>query len=153
MKKFLRSSNDVTIALMRLVLGVVFFAHGSQKAMGWFGGYGWNATMHMFTDMMHIPAFFAACAILAEFVGGILLIIGLFSRLAALGIAIVMMVAILKVHLHNGLLGSPQGAGFEHPLVCLALAILIVMKGGGALSLDRLFARETSAPKPATVSA
>ena len=153
MKKFLRSSNDVTIALMRLVLGIVFFAHGSQKAMGWFGGYGWNGTMRAFTGMLHIPAFFAACAILAEFVGGILLIVGLFSRLAALGIAIVMMVAILKVHLHNGLLGTPQAPGFEHPLVCLALAALIIMKGGGALSLDRLLAREADEPKHATVSA
>jgi uncharacterized membrane protein YphA (DoxX/SURF4 family) len=64
-----------------------------------------------------------------------------------------MMVAILKVHLHNGLLGTPQAPGFEHPLVCLALAVLIVMKGGGALSLDRLLAREADEPKHATVSA
>lgn len=153
MKAFLRSSNDVTIALMRLVLGIVFFAHGSQKALGWFGGYGWNGTMQAFTGMLHIPAFFVACAILAEFVGGILLILGLFSRVAALGIAIVMMVAILKVHLHNGLLGSAQAPGFEHPLVCLALAVLIIMKGGGALSIDRFLARETEEYKPATVSA
>lgn len=153
-KKFLRSSNDVTLALMRLILGVIFLGHGGQKAMGWFGGYGWNGTMHMFTGMMHFPAFFAACAILAEFVGGILLIIGFLSRLAALGIAINMMVAILKVHLHNGLLGAgPQHPGFDFPLACLALAILIIMKGGGALSVDRLFAGGTSEPKAATITA
>ena len=153
MKKFLRSSNDVTIALMRLVLGIIFLVHGGQKAMGWFGGYGWNGTMHMFTDVMHFPAFFAACAILAEFVGGILLFIGFLSRLAALAIGINMMVAILKVHLHNGLIGGPGHPGYELPLALLALCILIIMKGGGAVSGDRFFARESSEPKPATVAA
>ena len=152
MKKFLRSSNDYTLALMRLVLGIIFLVHGGQKAMGWFGGYGWTGTMHMFTGMMHFPAFFAACAILAEFVGGILLIIGFLSRLAALAIAINMMVAILKVHLHNGLTGGPGGPGYEYPLALLALCILIIMKGGGALSVDRFFAGNTSEPKPAAVS-
>lgn len=151
MKKFLRSSNDVTIALMRLVLGIIFLGHGGQKAMGWFSGHGWNATMQVFTGMMHFPAFFAACAILAEFVGGILLIIGFLSRLAALAIAINMMVAILKVHLHNGLLGGAQGPGFEYPLALLALCVLIIMKGGGALSIDRLIARDSAEVKPAAV--
>lgn len=151
MNKFLRSSNDLTIALMRLILGIIFLGHGGQKAMGWFGGHGWNATMQVFTGMMHFQAFFAACAILAEFVGGILLIIGFLSRLAALAIAINMMVAILKVHLHNGLLGGPQGAGFEYPLALLALCILIIMKGGGALSIDRLIAGDSADRKPAAV--
>lgn len=151
MKKFLRSSNDVTIALMRLVLGVIFLGHGGQKAMGWFGGYGWHGTMQMFTNGMHFPAFFAACAILAEFVGGILLFIGFLSRLAALAIAVNMMVAILKVHLHNGLIGSPGQPGYELPLALLALCILIIMKGGGAVSVDRFFARESGDPKPAAV--
>jgi putative oxidoreductase len=153
-RKFLRSSNDYTLALMRLALGIIFLFHGGQKAMGWFGGNGWNGTMHMFTTGMGFPAFFAACAILAEFVGGILLIIGFLSRLAALAIAINMMVAILKVHLHNGLLGAGPGRpGFELPLALLALCILIIMKGGGALSIDRLFARDTTEAKPAAVAA
>ena len=152
MKKFLRSSNDVTIAFMRLVLGIIFLGHGGQKAMGWFGGHGWNGTMQMFTGVMHFPAFFAVCAILAEFVGGILLIIGFLSRLAALAIAINMMVAILKVHLHNGLLGGPQGPGFEYPLALLAICILIIMKGGGALSIDRLLAGDMTEPKRTAVT-
>lgn len=152
MRKFLRSSNDYTLALMRLVLGVIFLVHGGQKAMGWFGGHGWNGTMQMFTTGMGFPAFFAACAILAEFVGGILLIIGLLSRLAALAIAINMMVAILRVHLHNGLTGGPGGPGYELPLALLALCVLIIMKGGGALSVDRLFARDTGQRKASAVA-
>jgi putative oxidoreductase len=136
----LRSSNDKTLALMRLILSFIFLAHGSQMALGWWGGYGWHATIGMFTSQLHIPAFFAGCAILAEFVGGLMLLAGLLSRLAALALAIVMMVAILKVHLHNGLLGGPGGAGYEYPLAVLALCILIIFKGGGAMSLDRAIA-------------
>jgi putative oxidoreductase len=136
----LRSSNDKTLALMRLILSFIFLAHGGQMALGWWGGYGWHATIGMFTSQLHIPAFFAGCAILAEFVGGLMLLAGLLSRLAALALAIVMMVAILKVHLHNGLLGGPGGAGYEYPLAVLALCILIIFKGGGAMSLDRAIA-------------
>ena len=140
MNKLLRSSNDRTLALMRLVLGIIFLGHGGQKALGLWGGYGWSGTMHMFTSGLHIPAFFAACAILAEFAGGLLLLAGFLSRLAALGIAIDMMVAILKVHFRNGLLGGPGGPGYEFPLALLALAILIVFRGGGAMSVDRAIA-------------
>lgn len=140
MNSLLRSSNDKTLALMRLILSFIFLAHGSQMALGWWGGYGWHATIGMFTSQLHIPAFFAGCAILAEFVGGLMLLAGLLSRLAALALAIVMMVAILKVHLHNGLLGGPGGAGYEYPLAVLALCILIIFKGGGAMSLDRAIA-------------
>jgi putative oxidoreductase len=144
-KKLLRSSNDKVLALLRLVLGIVFYAHGSQKLLGWFGGHGWTGTMQMFTTYLHIPAFFAACAILAEFFGGIFLLAGFLSRFAALAIAIVMMVAILKVHFHNGLLGGPSGEGYEFPLALLALAILIVFKGGGAMSIDRAIAGDSEA--------
>jgi putative oxidoreductase len=141
-KSLLRSSNDKTFALMRLVLGLIFLGHGGQLALGLWGGHGWNATIQGFVTHLHIPAFFAACAILAEFVGGILLLAGFLSRFAALAIAITMMVAILRVHLHNGLLGGPNGEGYEYPLALLALCILIIFKGGGAMSIDRAIAKE-----------
>jgi putative oxidoreductase len=139
-KKLLRSSHDTTLALMRLVLGIIFYGNGSQKMLGTFGGLGWHGTMHMFTGYLHIPAFFAGCAIFAEFFGGIFLLAGFLSRFAALAIAINMMVAILRVHFHNGLLGGPGGEGYEFPLALLALAILIISKGGGAMSVDRAIA-------------
>jgi putative oxidoreductase len=144
-KKLLRSSHDTTLALMRLVLGIIFYAHGSQKLLGWFGGLGWHGTMQMFTAYLHIPAFFAACAIFAEFFGGIFLLAGFLSRFAALAIAINMMVAILKVHFRNGLLGGPGGPGYEFPLALLALAILIISRGGGAMSIDRAIAKDETA--------
>jgi putative oxidoreductase len=144
-KELLRSSNDKTLALMRLVLGIIFYAHGAQMLLGWFHGQGFHATMTGFTTYLHIPAVFACCAICAEFFGGLLLLAGLFSRFAALAIAINMMVAILKVHFHNGLLGGPGGSGYEFPLALLALAILIISKGGGAMSVDRAIAKDGGA--------
>lgn len=145
MKKLLRSSHDTVLTLMRLVLGLIFYAHGSQKMLGMFGGMGWHGTMQMFTGYLHIPAFFSACAICAEFFGGLLLLAGFLSRLAALAIAINMMVAILRVHFHNGLLGAPGAPGYEFPLALLALAILIIIRGGGAMSLDRVIAKDADA--------
>src|SRR6202171_4468697 len=86
-RKLINTTDDLAITVLRLVLGVVFFAHGAQKALGWFGGYGFSATMRFFTQQAHIPAAFAFLAICAEFLGGIGLILGLLGRVAAFGIA------------------------------------------------------------------
>jgi putative oxidoreductase len=84
-RKLTATDNDAAVTFLRLVLGVVFFAHGAQKALGWFSGYGFGGTMGFFTGMMHIPALFAVLAIAAEFLGGLGLIVGLLTRVAALG--------------------------------------------------------------------
>src|SRR5450830_1842844 len=97
-RKLISTENDAATAILRLALGVVFFAHGAQKMLGWFGGDGFNGTMGFFTKTMHIPALFATLAIAAEFFGGLGLIVGLLSRVAALGIALNMLVAIAMVH-------------------------------------------------------
>jgi uncharacterized protein (DUF302 family) len=94
MNRLLGTSNDGILTLLRLVLGVVFFLHGAQKVLGWFGGFGFSGTMQAFTGMMHIPAPFAFLAIMAEFLGGIGLLVGFLARVAALGIAVNMCVAI-----------------------------------------------------------
>src|SRR6516164_11455231 len=139
-RKLIATSNDFTYTIARLVLGVVFFAHGAQKMLGWFGGFGFTATMGFFTQM-HIPAPLAFLAICAEFFGGLGLIVGLLSRVAAFGIMVNMLVAIFTVHIHNGFFanwsGQQKGEGFEYHLLAIALLFLIMIKGGGALSLDR----------------
>ena len=84
------------------VLGVIFFAHGAQKMLGWFGGNGFNGTMGFFTRVMHIPAVFAFLAIAAEFLGGLGLIFGLFTRVAAFGVLCNMIAAIAMVHSRFG---------------------------------------------------
>lgn len=137
--------------IARLTLGIVMFPHGAQKMLGWFGGHGFSATMGFFTGTMHIPAPLAFLAILAEFAGSLGLIVGLFSRLAALGIAVNMTVAILTVHLANGFFmnwaGSQKGEGFEYHLMALGLALIVIVHGAGAVSLDRLLAGNCSKPK------
>src|SRR5256885_12788909 len=80
------TDDSIATVILRLALGVVFFAHGAQKMLGWFGGWGFSATMGLFTGMMHIPAPLAFLAIAAEFFGGMGLILGFLTRLAAFGI-------------------------------------------------------------------
>jgi putative oxidoreductase len=141
LRKLTATENSAAIAILRLVLGVVFFAHGAQKMLGWFGGYGFSATMGAFTNNMHIPAVFAFLAIAAEFFGGIGLFLGLLTRIAAFGITVNMVVAILTVHLPNGFFmnwtGTQKGEGFEYHLVVLAITVFLMIKGGGAASVDR----------------
>jgi putative oxidoreductase len=141
LRKLTATDNSAAIAILRLVLGAVFFAHGAQKMLGWFGGYGFSGTMGFFTNNMHVPAVFAFLAIAAEFFGGLGLIVGLLTRLAAFGIAVNMVVAVLTVHFTNGLFmnwsGAQKGEGFEYHLLVLAMTVFLMIKGGGALSVDR----------------
>jgi putative oxidoreductase len=140
MRKLLVTVNDNTLSLMRLVLGVVFFLHGSQKMLGWFGGFGFSGTMNFFTSQLHVPAVFALLAICAAFFGGLGLIVGFLARIAAFCIAVNMLVAILLVHFPNGLFmnwyGNQKGEGYEYHLLALALAIPIIIRGAGAFSVD-----------------
>jgi putative oxidoreductase len=142
LRKIVHTDDDYMLMQSRVVLGVIFFAHGAQKVFGWFGGPGFDQTVRMFVQGMGIPAFFAVLAILAEFLGGIGLLIGLLSRIAAFGIAVNMVVAVLVVHAQNGLfmnwLGNQRGEGFEFHLLALAMALVVLVRGAGAWSLDRV---------------
>ena len=93
LQELFKTDSAVSTLLLRLTLGAVFFPHGAQKALGWFGGYGFTGTMGFLTGTLHIPALFAFLAIAAEFAGSIALILGLGTRIAALGIASTMAVA------------------------------------------------------------
>jgi putative oxidoreductase len=140
MKRLLVTSNDGVLTVLRLVLGVVFFLHGAQKVLGWFGGFGFTGTMHTFTGVMHIPAPFAFLAIMAEFLGGIGLIVGLLARVAAFGIAVNMIVAVGMVHFANGPFmnwyGNQKGEGYEYHLLAIVIAVAIMVRGAGAFSVD-----------------
>ena|SRR5579871_2632114 len=133
-----------SLTILRLVLGIVFFAHGAQKVFGWWGGNGFSATMGFF-EHGGIPAVFAFFAIMAEFLGGLGLIIGLLGRVAAFGIFCNMIVAILKIHIGNGLFmnwtGRQKGEGFEYHLMVLAMTVVIMTMGSGAWSIDRTLSK------------
>jgi putative oxidoreductase len=140
-RKLIATDNDSATAILRVVLGVIFFAHGAQKMLGWFGGYGFTGTMGFFTGIMHIPALFAFLAIAAEFFGGLGLIFGFLTRIAAFGIFANMIVAIAMVHGQFGFFmnwtGAQKGEGYEYHLLVLAITAFLMIRGAGAASIDR----------------
>jgi putative oxidoreductase len=144
LQKLLSTTDDAALTIARWILGAVFLAHGSQKLLGWFGGFGFRGTVNMFTSM-GMPAALALLVILTEFFGGLALLAGLFTRVAALGIVGLMLGAIALVHFQNGFfmnwMGNQKGEGFEFHLLAIALALALVIGGAGALSADRLLTK------------
>jgi putative oxidoreductase len=140
--RMLGTDADLVITLVRVVLGIVLFAHGAQEALGWFGGAGLQSTMRVLRDDLRIPAPLALLSVAAEFLGGLGLIVGFLSRIAALGIAVVMIVALFTVHWKFGFFmnwyGDKQGNGIEFHILVLVLALVVIVKGGGAFSLDQV---------------
>ncbi|HTX18864.1 MAG TPA: DoxX family protein [Bacteroidota bacterium] len=130
------------LMLLRLVLGAVFFAHGAQKVFGWFGGYGLSGTVGYFRNVVHVPAPLAYLGPFVEFVGGVALILGIFTKFAALGIFLMMLVATIKVHLPAGFFlsgkGDGKGQGYEFTLTLAVVSLVLVILGGGIYSLDNL---------------
>ena len=143
MKKILKTERDWTATIVRVTLGLIIFPHGAQKALGWFGGFGLEGTLGFFSSI-GIPTVAGVLVIAAEFLGGLGLIIGALSRVAAVGIAAVMAGAmVLGGHLQNGFFlnwtGGQSGEGIEFHLLVIAMALVVVIRGGGAFSIDGLF--------------
>jgi putative oxidoreductase len=139
-QRLVGTTQDVSLTTLRLVLGVVFLAHGAQKMLGWFGGYGFHGTMGAFTHM-GMPAALAFLIIATEFFGGLGLIVGFLTRIAALGVSGLMVGAVFMVHLQNGFfmnwMGTQKGEGYEYHLLALAIAAALLLRGAGAYSVDR----------------
>ena len=155
LRRLLATDDSTATATLRLVLGVVFFAHGAQKMLGWFGGPGFSGSMGFFTGYLHIPAPLAFLAIAAEFFGGLGLILGFLTRIAAFGIAMNMVVAIAMVHSSFGFFmnwtGTQKGEGFEYHLLALAITAFLMIRGAGAFSVDRTIATASPARQPELV--
>jgi len=131
------TSNGLDSIALRLGAGVIFTAHGAQKLFGWFGGYGLEGTAGWLESIGLGPGLLmASLAGGAEFFGGLLLIIGLLVRPAALTLAITMLVAIASVHLSNGLFMANNG--YEFALALLAVSVALLFRGAGSLSVDQL---------------
>ena len=136
---------DVAPLVLRLTLGLVMLPHGAQKLFGWFGGFGYTATMDYFTQQVGLPALVALLVIVAESFGALGLVLGLLSRVAAFGIGVVMLGAIWIAHWQNGFFmnwsGSQAGEGFEFHLLAIGISVALVVTGSGTLSLDRVLLR------------
>lgn len=143
-QRILRTNNSLPLGLVRLALGVVMFPHGAQKMLGWWGGAGFTATMAGFEHRFGAPlAFLAICA---EFFGGLGLILGFLSRIAAFGVLCNMAVAIATSNYRFGFFinwsGRQKGEGFEYHILAIAMALAVIIGGGGAFSIDGLLSGE-----------
>jgi putative oxidoreductase len=140
MNALLRTEDSTSLMIVRLALGIVMLPHGLQKTLGLFGGMGFGGTMGAFTGQ-GISAPLAFLVILAESAGSLGLIVGLLTRIAALGVGSVMVGAIFMVHLPNGFFmnwfGKQAGEGFEYHLLAIGMALALLLGGGGRASLDR----------------
>jgi putative oxidoreductase len=155
--RLVATDTSMTRLIQRVVLGLVILPHGLQKTVGWFGGGGFEGTMGFLTGGAGLPWIVAVLVVAAESVGALALVAGAASRVAALGIAAVMVGAMVTVHLPNGFFmnwgGAQAGEGFEYHLLALALALPLVVKGGGAASVDGWIAERLATGLPAGVPA
>jgi putative oxidoreductase len=131
------AGSSTVVLLLRLVLGIIFFAHGAQKMFGWFGGGGLSGTAEFF-EGIGLPGPLAYLTAFVEFFGGIAMILGLLTRIFSLGIAIIMFVAMLQVHVPAFF--PPEGIAY--PLANFTIALSIFLLGPGSISLDNIIFRK-----------
>jgi len=139
LRKLFATNKDVIPIFLRLTLGAVMFPHGAQKVLGWFGGGGFKVTLEGMTGM-GVPAAIVVMVMIAEFLGSLGLIFGFLTRLSALGVISVMLGAIFTVHQQYGFfmnwMGKQAGEGFEYHLLAIGIAVALLVRGGGAFSID-----------------
>jgi putative oxidoreductase len=137
--RLLETDSQLGSLALRLPLGIIFMAHGAQKLFGWFGGYGLEGTGQWLASIGLAPGYLMALlAGSGEFFGGLAILLGLLTRPAAAVLAFTMVVAILSVHVGNGLFMSNNG--YEFGLALLAGSVALALLGGGRWSLDRVLA-------------
>jgi putative oxidoreductase len=139
-------TNNLSLLIMRLALGGVIFAHGAQKLLGWFGGYGFEGTMGYFTGTQGLPYIVGLLVILGESLGAIALALGLFTRFMATSIFVIMVGAMILDHGQYGFFmdwfGSKKGEGIEFDILTFGLAIPLVINGAGVFSLDAVLRKK-----------
>ena len=139
-----RTDDTVTALVLRLALGIVMFPHGAQKLLGWFGGRGFYGTIDLF-HQIGFPTLVAVLVTIGEFFGGLGLLVGFLTRVAAAGIGVIMLGAIIFVHWQFGFFmnwaGQPVREGFEYHILAVGLVIAIIIHGGGKWSVDRALAK------------
>jgi putative oxidoreductase len=142
--RLIQTPNDTTLIVARWVLAIIFFGHGTQKAFGWFGGMGFERSLVFFQDTMSIPPALTVFVIFTELSAATGLVLGLLTRIAAFGLLALMVVAPFANHLYPRFFmnwsGTRGGEGYEYHLLAIALILGLVVRGGGAWSVDRLLA-------------
>jgi putative oxidoreductase len=143
LEKIFQTDESFAPLILRVILGIVIFPHGAQKLLGWFGGFGLEGTLGFFTQTMGVPMVIAILVIMGEFFGALGLITGFLTRFSAVGILLIMLGAVSMAHWNNGFFmnwsGKQAGEGFEYHLLVIGMAIVLIISGGGKLSLDQWF--------------
>jgi len=138
--EFLRTDNSPAQLFIRVALGVVMFPHGAQKVLGWFGGPGITKTLQAFAGM-GFPQWSVVALMGVESLGAMLLVFGFLTRLWAIGIGASITICMFLSHVQHGFFmnwfGQQQGEGFEYHLLVIGICVALLIKGGGALSMDR----------------
>lgn len=125
---------------VRFALGIVLFSHGAQSMLGWFGGFGLQATIEFLSAKMGLPEFIGFAVIGIQFFGSLMLLTGALTRVAALGVfGIFLGMAFYHFDygFHMNWSGTNAGEGFEYHVLVLAMCLMLFISGGGALSVDR----------------
>ena len=145
MYTFFKTDDSWAGLILRVVLGGVIFAHGAQKLLGWYGGFGFEGTMGFFTQKMGLPWLVAFLVIIGESIGSLGLIAGLLTRFTAASFIVIMLGAIVTVHLPQGFFmnwfGQQTGEGFEYNLLVIGMSLALFIIGGGKWSFDSVIAR------------
>ncbi len=143
--KLFQTENNLSFLILRVTLGIVIFPHGAQKLLGWFGGHGLDGTLGFFNQQLGIPTLIALLVIAGEFFGALGLITGFLTRLSAAGMAAIMLGAVITAHWNNGFFmnwsGKQAGEGFEYHILVLGIATVLILYGGGKLSVDQLVSK------------
>lgn len=140
-QKLAQSNAGFGALALRVPVGIIFMAHGSQKLFGWFGGYGLEGTGQWMASIGLGPGVLMAfLAGSAEFFGGLFILLGLLTRPAAASLAITMLVAIFAVHFENGLFMSNNG--YEFGLALLAASVSLAFSGAGKAAIDETIAKK-----------
>jgi putative oxidoreductase len=145
MKFLFRTDGSSAQLFIRLALALVIFPHGAQKVLGWFDGAGFHKTVEMFVGA-GMPEPMAWLLMAIEFVGAAFLFFGFFTRICAFGIGGSQAICALMNHVQNGFFmnwaGTKAGEGFEYHILTVGIALALVFKGGGFLSIDRAMTKE-----------
>ena len=152
MRQILFKTGDSSYSplVIRILLGVVLFAHGAQKLLGWFGGYGFNGTMSYFTDTVGLPWIIGFLVIIIESIGAISIFFGFATRLWSIGVSLLTIGIIITAHSDHFFMnwyGSQRSEGFEYFLLMLGMSISLVTSGAGRISVDALLDKKTTSPQ------
>ena len=151
-RAILHTNNSWTLPMLRIFLGLVILAHGAQKLLGWFDGYGFSGTMKFFTETVGLPWIVGLLVIILEFFGSLALIAGLGTRLVAFSFIPLALGIMITSHIQNGFFmnwgGTQQGEGIEYFILWIAITIPLVVHGAGKLSVDKWLVEKSKQQQP-----